>query len=465
MMVFIVFVIFGIPGYSGAEPDRTVEKPPPPKIEFLTNPPNTISIPEKVRKSLGIRELAKAKLPTQSRPLVLSGSTALDPNRLMRIKMRFPTAEVVQIGRIQKYHDKESRELRSGDAVDKDQLLGIFYSVDVGNKKNDLIDALVQLKLDLDILNKAEPSPAIPLVLLLNMRRNVEGDHNAVARAENSLKTWNIPEEDIKKVHEEAEKIIKLNGRRDRKQEARLRLTEESLIALGEAVPEPVRRSLDPLKDKWFETREQLKKELTGFLTPEEMERYGDLVLNYADNNWRWGRVVVRAPIKGFIVERNVTAQEVIIDQTINLFQIAQVDRLLVTAYAPEEELPRLHELSDDQWRWTIRTIGSPLGIEGQIDDISYIIDPAQHNAVVKGHIPNDKFLLRGGQFVTATIQLPPSRDVVEIPSSCRCGRRQAGPGFRSDRKGQSRSVHPPACGHRAAVRQQRFRPQPVPGR
>jgi multidrug efflux pump subunit AcrA (membrane-fusion protein) len=55
-------------------------------------------------------------------------------------------------------------------------------------------------------------------------------------------------------------------------------------------------------------------------------------------------------------------------------------------------------------------------GIPGTIDDISYLIDVNQHNAVVKGHIDNPECKLRGGQFVSCTVQLPPPADVVEVP-------------------------------------------------
>src|SRR5262249_6849403 len=55
--------------------------------------------------------------------------------------------------------------------------------------------------------------------------------------------------------------------------------------------------------------------------------------------------------------------------------------------------------------------------IPGRIDDIGYLIDPNQHTAVVKGHIENPRGLLRAGQFVSATVELPPPADVVEVPA------------------------------------------------
>jgi cobalt-zinc-cadmium efflux system membrane fusion protein len=52
------------------------------------------------------------------------------------------------------------------------------------------------------------------------------------------------------------------------------------------------------------------------------------------------------------------------------------------------------------------------------VDDIGYLIDPNQHTAVVRGHIPNPQGLLRAGQFVTATVELLPPKNVVEVPIS-----------------------------------------------
>src|SRR5208283_945257 len=64
---------------------------------------------------------------------------------------------------------------------------------------------------------------------------------------------------------------------------------------------------------------------------------------------------------------------------------------------------------------WTVRTVGTA-PVAGLVDDIGYLIDPNQHTAVVRGHIPNPNGLLRAGQFVTATVELLPPKDVVEVP-------------------------------------------------
>src|SRR5262249_45324660 len=74
--------------------------------------------------------------------------------------------------------------------------------------------------------------------------------------------------------------------------------------------------------------------------------------------------------------------------------------------------------LPTSEWKWTIKTAGLDKPIEGTIDEIGYLIDPNQHVGIVKGYVPNPERRLRGGQFVTVTIPLPPPDDVVEIPTS-----------------------------------------------
>jgi cobalt-zinc-cadmium efflux system membrane fusion protein len=366
---FVAFVVgVPIPGLSGREAEALAHEPPPPNVRLAAGKPHTLAVPEDVRVSLGIRKGGKDRLtavepPAGKVPLPLSGSTALDPAGLMRIRARFAPAEVVSLGTIEDTSSGTTtpRELRPGDVVRKDQPLAAFYSVDVGTKKNDLVDALVSLKLDqalLDASQRAYDKGAIPALDLFAAKSKVQGDVNAINKAENTLRAWNVPPEDIEAVRKEAQEIIKAGAK-------------------------------------------------PAAQTPEEREKQLD----------RWARVVLKAPGPGTIVEMNVVPRETVVDNTINLFQIARVDPLLVIANPPEDELPRLQTLLDrGERRWKVRTVGAAGDIDGTIDTIGYLIDVNQHSAVVKGHIPNRDGRLRSGQFVTATVELAPPDDVVEVP-------------------------------------------------
>jgi cobalt-zinc-cadmium efflux system membrane fusion protein len=346
-------------------------------IELVPGKPHTLYVPADVRTALGIRknnvdQIVTAAKPTSTRPLLMPGTTMLDPTRLIPIRALFApspsSAQVVEIGTIEEDRLKTGstttvrRELRSGDKVTKGNLLAAFYSVDVGNKKNDLIDAIYQLKLDSQILKRWESKASVvPDVMLWQQKKAVQSDINAINRAVSTLRTWGIPEEDIQAARDEAER----------------------------AKPEDAEKRLKQHDKANFD---------------------------------RWARVEIKAPDDGIIVERNITAHTVVSDNTINLFQIAKLDedgggpRLFVVANCPEDDLPALQALPERARRWTISTVGSgPL--EGYIDDISYIIDPNDHTAKVKGHIDNKEGRLLAGKMISAKVELPPPSDLVEVPS------------------------------------------------
>jgi cobalt-zinc-cadmium efflux system membrane fusion protein len=326
-------------------------------VELVKGMPHTLYVPESVQKALSIGKSIQAEKATHARPLVIPGSTALDPTRLMRVKTRF-NAEVVEIGHVQEFAWKgtssaaTSRELRTGDKVHKGDVLAVVWSVDVGGKKSDLVDALVQLRLDEQRLKdriELWKNGNLPEDTLNQTRRDVISDRNAVDRAERTLRTWNVPEREIEVVRQEAEQAALRQGKRDK-----------------------------------------------------EKERL-------------WARSELLAPRDGTLVERNIGVGEYVADNTINLFTIADVDPMLVIANPPEDYLPTLLALKPQEQKWTLSTVGSS-DVESRIDEIGYILDANQHTAVVKGRIDNPKGLLRAGQFVSATINLPPPTDVVEVP-------------------------------------------------
>ena len=63
-----------------------------------------------------------------------------------------------------------------------------------------------------------------------------------------------------------------------------------------------------------------------------------------------WGRVTLCA-FDGVIIEQNVSKDEMMSDPTINLWQIADVSRLLVIANCPEDDLPTLESLQGNDKR------------------------------------------------------------------------------------------------------------------
>jgi cobalt-zinc-cadmium efflux system membrane fusion protein len=364
-----------------------------------------VDVPDEVCEKLGIAKrapdgstreaVAEAAPPSEIEPLVMPGTTMLNPNRLARVKARFAPARVVEVATMHDYSRdtkrSEFREVRQGDRVKEGDLLAVLYSVEVGTKKNDLLDALVQLELDQKIMDRIEENrDSVTEVYYLTMWRNVQADRNAVNRALNNLSVWDIPQDEIDALHAEAKKI-----------------------------------SAD--KNAWFKTPSgrwaKGEDHPGGKLAPVKEKK------NLLDNPW--AKVTLRAPFDGVIVERNLHEGEMVVDNTVNLFQIADVDQLLVIAYCPEDELPKLESLPTSERIWTVETVSAAPdaanqnagersnkkgGLRGTIDEIGYVIDPNMHTAVIKGYVENPEQKIRGGQYVKAVVRIPPPKGVVEIP-------------------------------------------------
>ncbi len=193
----------------------------------------------------------------------------------------------------------------------------------------------------------------------------MQGDRNAINRALNNLKLWEIPQDEIDALHAEAKKL-----------------------------------SAD--KDAWFKTPEGVwvnpKKQAAAAKADPGKNR---------ENEDPRGRVTLRSPIDGVVIECNIHNGEMVLDNTVNLFQIADVSRLLVIASCPADLLPSLEALRSNERRWSVRTVGAGPDTSGTIDEIGHFIDPNQHTAVIKGHVANPGKRNRAGQFVTATVNIP----------------------------------------------------------
>ncbi len=152
-------------------------------------------------------------------------------------------------------------------------------------------------------------------------------------------------------------------------------------------------------------------------VTKAEAERLSKHEARKPELDTEWARLDIVAPIDGTIVEKNVAIGD-IVDTTTDLFKIADLTTLNVWLHAYEEDLPYLETLPKPI-QTHIRLPSSPnLGImDGAIDRIGDIIDPNEHMALLIGSIDNAKGNLRAGQFVTASVQIPPDQGVVEIPA------------------------------------------------
>ena len=311
-------------------------------------------------KSLGV-QVVPAEAVTKPRLLDLQGSLALDTNRLVRVHSRF-AGEVIDLGETPNGNAPSPDAKGSfppagfGDHVVKSQLLAVVWCKDLGEKKSELADALSQLAYDQEQLAKMSDAAR-------------EG---AVSEAKLRQQERNV-EADLTAVAR-AERTLRV-----------WRLSESEI---------------QKVKDE--AARIRLRK---GKRDP--------------DIEKSWARVEVRAPLDGVVVEKNVAVGD-IIDTTADLFKVANVDSLTVWANAYEESLPALLDLPPEKLHWTVRVNADPslAPLQGRIDKIGYVSDPAQHTVMVMGRVDNPGRRLRAGQFVTATVELLPSAHEVVVPAS-----------------------------------------------
>jgi membrane fusion protein, heavy metal efflux system len=319
----------------------------------------TLELSAEVSKFIGVG-VEEVRAATQARKLMLDGSLALSPERLSHVRARFP-GEVVEVAKMPAGPEATlqtlERQIRFGDHVAKGQVLAVIWSADLGSKKNDLIDAIAQLRFDQKQLQRSEnlyKESAINLATLENARTTVEKDRNLIARAERTLRSLRVTEDEIEAVKKEAAQLLTDDGKRDKAKEPK-----------------------------------------------------------------NWARVDVTAPLDGVIVEKNFLLGE-LVDNSFDLFKIADLDKLNVLAHVYEEDLKALQSLKPDELYWTIHVEADPTARfrRSKIEVIGPVIDPLQHTAVVMGEIDNPRHLLHAAQFVTATVDLPPAPGEVVIPTT-----------------------------------------------
>jgi cobalt-zinc-cadmium efflux system membrane fusion protein len=82
-----------------------------------------------------------------------------------------------------------------------------------------------------------------------------------------------------------------------------------------------------------------------------------------------------------------------------------------------EEDLPAVLAMPRPiAWQVRVQADATIAVQAGTVDYIGDIIDPNQHTALVSGTITNPRGRLRAGQFVEATILVPPPPGMVAIP-------------------------------------------------
>jgi cobalt-zinc-cadmium efflux system membrane fusion protein len=315
-------------------------------------------------------EVKKATQPRALPPQI--GTLNYDNDRLFSIRTRFPgeLAEIKQIEEDTPGSPKQ-RPLRFGDKVKQGETLAVLWSRDLGEKKAALVDALCSLRLSRDTLNRQYEifkDGALSLAAIKASERQVQADSNAVLTAERTLKMWKLTEEEIQAIKAEAQIIS------DHKK------------------------------------------------------------VRTAENEMRWARVEIQVPrflngdqvsarkLNLVVVEKNTNVNDMLDPiSSPPLFKIADLGRLQIWVHPPEEYLPLIRESlkQGTNLRWQIHFQSEPPNtppLELSILQIAPSLEPNQHNPMVIGYLDNPESKYLVGQFVTATIFMPPDADTVEVP-------------------------------------------------
>ena len=186
-------------------------------VSRVPSDPNAIGLTEEVvnRLKIGTEPI---KPSTPYRVLELPGTLGFDNDKQSRLRSRF-AGELVQImppsdqalmERDANGKTDPERKWRNYDRVHKDDVLAIVWSADFGQKKSDLVDALSQLAADEAFLKRYDTldrSGLIPEFTILQQRRNAEQSRIMVQRAENSLRTAKMTDEEIKALEDKLKDI------------------------------------------------------------------------------------------------------------------------------------------------------------------------------------------------------------------------------------------------------------------
>jgi membrane fusion protein, heavy metal efflux system len=320
---------------------------------------DTIQVSAAGLKTIGLQTVEVGPAPPPE-PLRLPGSLSLDTDRMVRIHARFP-GELVRLGEtvnVDRLADgtelPEERPLRFGDVVAKGQILAVVWSKDIGEKKSELVGALSQMKIDLEVLTKLEKveSGIVPEPRLQEARGNFEADLIAIDKVDRTLKSWKLTDQEIQDIRQEVKRIQQ-------------------------------RETSDPLADRtWAET--EVRSPINGIIVEKNFNE-GDMIDPSQD--------------------------------MFKIADLGRV-QVLANAYEEDLPMLRRLRPDQRNWKIDFKSDPSDESMPGTFDIIGNIIDPTQHAGAVMGWLENPEGRLSIGEFITATIDLPADPTLVTVPTS-----------------------------------------------
>lgn len=124
----------------------------------------------------------------------------------------------------------------------------------------------------------------------------------------------------------------------------------------------------------------------------------------------------VKAPISGFVVEKNINAgMELRADDANNLFTISDLKEVWATANVYETDISKIKLGSSAE----ISTLSYPdKKFSGKVERISNILNPETNVMSVKIRLQNPDYTLKPGMFATISILFPGTEKKLVLPSA-----------------------------------------------
>jgi cobalt-zinc-cadmium efflux system membrane fusion protein len=124
----------------------------------------------------------------------------------------------------------------------------------------------------------------------------------------------------------------------------------------------------------------------------------------------------IKAPISGFVVEKNVTAgMDLRPDANDNLFTISDLKELWASANVYETDISKIKIGS---YAEVVAVSYPDKKYSGKVDRISNILDPETKSMSIKIRLDNKDFTLKPGMYAHISIRLPEDKKMLSIKSN-----------------------------------------------
>ena len=146
-----------------------------------------------------------------------------------------------------------------------------------------------------------------------------------------------------------------------------------------------------------------------------ELKRIQEIFRIYGINNN--AEYVIRSPFSGFVIQKNITRDmQIRSDNSDNIFTLAQISEVNVTANVYETEISKVKEGMTTK----ISVLAYPDKVfEGKIDRVFTVLDPETQTMKIRIKLPNEDYALKPEMNATVTVDYNDGNlKMVAIPSS-----------------------------------------------